>query len=246
MDKEQWQQKGAGHRDRLRQRFLERGMDTFSDEEVIELLLSFGTPRKDCKGSARQLLKQFGSFAEILDADISDIQAIKGVGPKNSFALAFVKSVADRYLKQRLNNKSYLKSSTDVIDYLSHSMRGLKIEVFSVIYLDASHGIIDSEVVAEGTVSVNTVYPREIIRRAIRRNAAALVVAHNHPSGALSPSPQDITLTRSLCLVCSLMQIRLLDHIIIGNGHYSFADNGKMAEAEAWSRQAVSTVADCC
>ena len=244
MEKDQWHEKGIGHRERLRQRFFERGLDSLSDAEVLELLLSFGTPRKDCKEQSRGLLKQFGSFAAVLDAERADVQIVKGVGPKNSFALAFIKAVANRYLRQRLNNRSYLKSSTDVIDFLAHSMKGLKVEVFSVIYLDSSHGIIDSEIVAEGTVNVNTVYPREIIRRAILRNAAALVVAHNHPSGALNPSSQDISLTKRLFLICSLMQLRLLDHIIIGDGHFSFADNGLMTEAEAWSRQSVGTGED--
>lgn len=244
MEKEQWQNKGVGHRQRLRERFLERGLEGFTDSEVLELLLSLGTPRKDCKVQARELLDRFGSFAAVLDADADQLQGIKGVGPKNSFALDFVKSVANRYLRQRLNRKSYLKSPQDVIDYLSHSMRGLKIEVFSVIYLDSSHAIIESEIVAEGTVNVNTVYPREIIKQAIRWNAAAIVVAHNHPSGALTPSPQDIKLTRNLYLVCSMMQLRLLDHLIIGDGYYSFADEGLIDQVKDWSRNALNSMGE--
>jgi DNA repair protein RadC len=113
-------------------------------------------------------------------------------------------------------------------------MRGLPREVFTVIYLDSSLAILDSEVVAEGTINVNTVYPREIVRRALSRNAAALIVAHNHPSGAVSPSKQDQHLTRTLYLVCNLMQIRLLDHLIIGESCFSFADNGLMEEIGRW------------
>ena len=240
MDKELWQQKGAGHRERLRERFLDRGLDGFSDAEVLELLLSFGTPRKDCKEPARALLKRFSSFAAVLDAAPVEIQEIKGIGPKNSFALSFVKAAANRYLRQRLNNKSYLHSSSAVVDYLAHSMRGLKVEVFAVIYLDSSHGIIDTEIVAEGTLNVNSVYPREIVKRALQHHAAALVVAHNHPSGAIEPSPQDHMLTKSLCLVCSMMQLRLLDHIIIGNDHFSFADHGLIAEFESWCRRVLN------
>lgn len=244
MEKEQWQQKGAGHRQRLRERFSERGVDGLSDSEVLELLLSFGTPRKDCKEQARALLQKFSTFPAVLDAAPVEIQKVKGVGPKNSFALSFIKGVANRYLKQRLNSKSYFRSSDDVIDYLTHSMRGLKIEIFTVIYLDSSHGIIDSEVVAEGTVNVNTIYPREIVKRALQRNAAALVVAHNHPSGATDPSPQDLKLTRSLCLVCAMMQIRLLDHIVIGSDHFSFADRGLMTEFQNWCQQVLNDTAN--
>ncbi len=228
MDKKQWQEKGAGHRGRLRDRFLEKGLSGFSDTEILELLLSFGTPRTNCKEPARQLLKKFGSFSKVLEASPVALQDVKGVGPKNSFALHFVHGVASHYLKERLHGRRYLHSSAEVAEYLVHSMRGLKKEVFTVIYLDSSHAIIDSEVVAEGTLNVNTVYPREIVSKALLFHAAALIIAHNHPSGSLQPSPQDIKLTKTLWLVCNYMQMQLLDHLIIGDGSYSFADNGLM------------------
>ena len=237
MDKEEWQKKGEGHRQRLRDRFLERGLDGFTDAEVLELLLTFGTPRSDCKEAARLALAEFGSFAAVFEASIPALQVIPGIGPKNSFAIHFVQEVARRYLKERLQGKRYLHSSTEVRDYLLHSMRGLKKEVFTVIYLDSSHAIIDSEILAEGTLNVNTVYPRELMNRALEQNAAALIVAHNHPSGSLEPSPQDRHLTRTLCLLCSLMQIQLLDHLIIGNGSYSFADQGLMTEIQQECRE---------
>lgn len=228
MKKEDWQKKGAGHRARLRDKFLDKGLDAFSDSEVLEMLLAFGTPRGDCKDAARLALKQFGSLAGVLEASSPELQQIKGIGAKNSFALQFVQALSRRYLKQRLQGKKYLHSSKDVRDFLIHSMRELKKEVFTVIFLDSSHAIIDSEVMAEGTVNVNTVYPREIIKRALAHNAAALIVAHNHPSGALQPSFQDMNLTRNLTLLCSMMNIALLDHFIIGNGFLSFADEGHM------------------
>ena len=237
MDKEEWQKKGEGHRQRLRDRFLERGLDGFTDAEVLELLLTFGTPRSDCKEAARLALAEFGSFAAVFEASIAALQVIPGIGPKNSFAIHFVQEVARRYLKERLQGKRYLHSSTEVRDYLLHSMRGLKKEVFTVIYLDSSHAIINSEILAEGTLNVNTVYPRELMSRALEQNAAALIVAHNHPSGSLEPSPQDRHLTRTLCLLCSLMQIQLLDHLIIGNGSYSFADQGLMTEIQQECRE---------
>ena len=242
MDKEQWQKKGAGHRGRLRDRFLEKGLSGFSDSEVLELLLSFGTPRTDCKEPARQLLEKFGSFSKVLEAPLIGLQEAKGVGPKNSFALHFVHAVASYYLKERLHGKRYLHSSREVAEYLVHSMRGLKREVFTVIYLDSSHAIIDSEVVAEGTLNVNTVYPREIISRALQFHAAALIIGHNHPSGSLDPSPQDIKLTKTLWLVCHHMQIQLLDHLIIGDGSYSFADNGLMQSIKEGCHQVMDSL----
>ncbi len=229
VEKEEWQQKGVGHRGRLRDKYLERGIEAFTDVEVLELLLSFGTPRSDCKESARSLMERFGSLSAVLETPVASLQDVKGVGPKNSFALNFVQAVASRYLKQRLQGKRYLHSSNEVREYLEHSMRGLKKEVLTTIYLDASHAILDSEVVAEGTLTVNTIYPRELVARAIDKHAAALIIAHNHPSGSLQPSPQDIALTRNLYLICSFLQINLLDHLIIGDGAYSFADQGLIA-----------------
>lgn len=218
----------------MRQRYLDRGIQGFSDSEILEVLLSFGTPRKDCKQQARALLQHFKSFPRVLDADRSELLGVEGVGPKNSFALGFIKSAAEHYLKERLVSKHYLQSSHQVIDYLTHSMRSLEVEVFTVIYLDSSLAIIDSEQAAEGTVNFNTIYPREIIKRALGRNASALVIAHNHPSGSLSPSAQDRQLTRQLFLACKMMQIRLLDHLIIGDGHFSFADEGIMNKIAEW------------
>jgi len=232
VDKGQWQQKGAGHRQRLRDKFMELGIDGLSDSEIIELLLTFGTPRSDCKEAAREALTRFTTLPAVLDAAPAELQQIKGIGPKNVFALQFIQGVARRYLKQRIVGKKYVHSSRAVADYLIHAMRGLEHEVLMVVFLDAAHAIIDSSVVSQGTVTVNTVYPRELVKAALARNASALVLAHNHPSGSLTPSPQDRQLTRSLHLICSFMHINLLDHLIIGSGEqvYSFADQGIMAE----------------
>jgi DNA repair protein RadC len=234
LNRETWQNKGKGHRQRLRDKFLENGIDAFSDEELIELLLSFGTPRSDCKQAAREALKKFGSLPAVLDAPSHKLQKIKGLGPKNIFALHFIQGAARRYLQQRLTGKTFISSSKEVADYLIYTMRGLEHEVLSVVFLDASYAIITTEVVAEGTITVNTIYPRELIKKALAFNASALVIAHNHPSGNLKPSKQDIELTRSLFLVCSFMHIKLLDHLIIGDGEtvFSFSDHGLMKEIQ--------------
>ncbi len=237
MEKEQWQKKGEGHRQRLRDRFLDRGLEGFTDAEILELLLSFGTPRSDCKEPARAALKQFGSLAAVLEEPLVGLQKIKGIGPKNGFAVHFIQAVARRYLNQRLRGKRYLHSSSEVRDYLLHSLRGLKKEVLTVIYLDSSHAILHSETVAEGTINVNTVYPRELVKKALEQNASAMIIAHNHPSGSLEPSAQDLQLTRTLSLLGSLMQIQLLDHIIIGDGSFSFADHGLMTDISKQCRE---------
>ncbi len=232
MDKEEWQKKGHGHRQRLRDKFLTAGIASLSDEEALELLLTFGTPRTDCKKPARDLLHKFGSLAAVLERPQDELQTIKGIGSKNSFAIHFIQGVARRYLKQRLADKNYLRSSREVADYLIHSMRDLQHEVFTVIFLDSSHAIIDTQTVSEGTLASNTVYPRELIKLALKKNAAALVVAHNHPSGSPNPSDADHRLTRNLFLALSLVDIRLLDHFIVAGSEppYSFADHGIMAK----------------
>ena len=232
MEKDTWQKKGAGHRQRLREKFLDLGIDAFTDSEVLELILAEGTPRKDCKEPARALLKQHGTLARVLELPQCELSEIHGIGDKNTFLIHFVHAVARRYLKQRLKDKQYNSSSRDISDYLVHAMRDLKKEVFWVMFLDASHGIIDSEFLAQGTVNSNTIYPREIIKKALGHNAVAVVFAHNHPSGKLLPSPEDRHLTKNLYRALSYVTVTVLDHFIVGGSQkpYSFADHGLMEE----------------
>lgn len=221
-----------GHRQRLRDKFAKRSIDALNDDEVLELLLTLGTPRRDCKKSARLLLQEFGSLAAVLEATQFELQEIVGIGPQNSFAIHFIQKVARRYLQQRLRDKNYLRSSREVGDFLIHSMRNLKKEVFQAIFLDASFGIIDSKTLFEGTLAVNTIYPREFVKMILDHHAAAVVIAHNHPSGNLEPSAADRKLTKNLYLACSLIEVRLLDHLIIGSDDqpFSFADHGIIEE----------------
>ncbi len=218
----------AGHRQRLRDKFLAHGLGVFTDEEVIELLLALGTPRKDTKAAARAAMREFGSLAGVLEADPVELQRIEGIGPKNAFALTFIQQVARRYVERRLTGRNYFHSSRQVADYLTHHLRGRRREAVYALFLDAGHGILAAGQVAEGTVNASTVYPREILRLALRHEAAAVVVAHNHPSGRAVPSPQDIDLTARLHLACSVLGVTLLDHFIVGSSIYSFAEHGLM------------------
>jgi DNA repair protein RadC len=223
-----------GHRQRLRDKYHDLGLTALTDDEVLELLLTLGTPRKGCKETARALLAHCGSLAQVLESSPDTLQQVKGVGPHNSFALTFIHDVARRFLGQRLASRHYLRSSKEVADYLNHAMRHLDREVFKVIYLDAAFAIIDTEILFEGTLASNTIYPRELLKASLARDAAALVIAHNHPSGNTQPSQADRALTRTLFQACALLDIRLLDHLIIGSDSrpYSFADHGLMAEIE--------------
>ncbi len=223
-----------GHRQRLRDKFLKYGIDAFTDEEIIELLLTLGTPRKDCKIPAREACKQFGSLAEVLEADVKSLRRIKGIGPNNVFALKFIHEVARRFLRQRVKKKKSIKCARDVVDYLCHWLSLKEREYFVAIYLDTRNSVIDIEEVFSGTTNSSIVYPREVLRQALIRNATGLILVHNHPSGSLTPSDADKRLTDTFIKACPLVGLRLLDHIIIAEpaSYFSFSESGLLNNLE--------------
>jgi DNA repair protein RadC len=219
--------KGEGHRKRLREKLLKSGIAGFHDYEIVELLLTLGTPRKDCKQQAKAAIKKFKTLRGVLEAPLEELQEINGIGPHNAFGIKLVQEVAREFLKEKILEKPISKSSKEVFDYLYHSMRDLKKEIFKVLFLDGKNHIVDIEDLFEGTLNFSSVYPREIIKSAIKHNATALIFVHNHPSGSPEPSPSDKEITNDLIEASNTMQIKVLDHIIIGNNEYfSFADEG--------------------
>jgi len=222
-----------GHRKRLREKFIKSGVAGFHDYEIIELLLSLGTPRKDCKKQAKEAIKRFKTLRGALSASLEELQQIEGIGHHNAFGIKLVQEVAREFLKEQVIDKPIYKSSQEIFDYLYHSMRDLKKEVFKAIYLNSQNQIIDTADLFEGTVNSSAIFPRQVIESAIRYNAASLLFAHNHPSGNPEPSGSDKQVTRDLVYAGSIMQIRVLDHIIIGNNKYfSFAGEGLIEEYE--------------
>ncbi len=155
-------------------------MQGFHDYEVIELLLSLGTPRKDCKQPAKDALKKFGSLNAVLEADIDELQLIDGIGPSNVFGLKLTQTVARRYLADRVLGQNIVTSSEEVLDYLKHNLKDKKQEIFSVIYLNGRNEIIGMEKLFQGSLTSSAVYPREVIKKVIKQNAAALIFVHNH------------------------------------------------------------------
>ncbi|UCG13452.1 MAG: DNA repair protein RadC [Deltaproteobacteria bacterium] len=233
MNKRDWQRRAAGHRERLRQKFLKQGLEKLTDEEIVELLLTLATPRRDCKMIAREALRRFGGLAGVLEASLDDLQQVPGIGPKNGLGLKLIHEVARKFLQERLIGREFLSSSREVYEYLLHSLRDLKREVFKVIFLNGRNEVIQVETLFEGSLTSSAVYPREVIRSALGHHAAALVFAHNHPSGDPTPSNQDFTITRDLFLAARIMGIHVLDHLIIGrNRYYSFADQGQIRKWE--------------
>ncbi|MCK4963823.1 MAG: DNA repair protein RadC, partial [Dehalococcoidia bacterium] len=205
----------------------------FHDYEIVELLLTLGSPRKDCKPQAKEAIKRFKTLRGVLEAPSEELQEIDGIGAHNAFGIKLVQEVAREFLKERIMDKPFYRSSQEVFDYLYHSMRDLNTEVFKVIFLDVQNQVIEVEDLFEGTLTASSVYPREVMKSAIKHNAASLIFAHNHPSGNPAPSESDKEITRDLILAANIMQIEVLDHIIIGeNKYFSFADEGLIEEFE--------------
>ena len=231
MSQRQSEVKAEGHRKRLREKFIKAGIAGFHDYEIVELLLTLGTPRKDCKRQAKAAIKRFRTLRGVLEAPLDELQEIKGIGPHNVFGIKLVQEVAREFLKEKILEKPICKSSKEVFDYLYHSMRDLKKETFKVLFLDGKNHIIDIEDLFEGTLNMSSVYPREIIKSAIKHNAVALIFVHNPPSGSPEPSQGDKEITKDLIEASNTMQIKVLDHIIIGdNRYFSFADEGLIEE----------------
>jgi len=229
----------CGHRGRLREKFLKSGLTGFLDYEVIELLLAVGTPRRDCKAAAREALKTFKTLRGVLEAPAKDLQRVRGIGPRNLFGLKLIQEVSRRYLKDRMMGRPICQSSREVFDYLYHALRDLRREKFKVIFLDPKNQVIEEKTLFEGTVDSSAVYPRDVIKDALHYEASALIFAHNHPSGDPEPSLCDREITRDLVFAARVIQIKVLDHIIIGNNRYfSFADQGLIDEYDIQFRSA--------
>jgi len=223
----------AGHRQRLREKFIKSGLSGFHDYEIVELLLTLASPRKDCKPQAKEAIKRFKSLRGVLSAPPEELQRIEGIGPHNALGIKLVSEVAQEFLKQKVVDKPAYKSAREIFDYLYHSMRDLKKEVFKVIYLDSQNQIIDIADIAKGTVDRGAVSAREVMESAIKHSAVSLILVHNHPSGKPEPSQSDEQITRDLVFAGGVMQIRVLDHIVIGeNKYYSFAVEGLIEKYE--------------
>ncbi|MFH1639268.1 MAG: DNA repair protein RadC [Chloroflexota bacterium] len=220
-------EESPGHRKRLREKFIQAGLGAFHDYEIIELLLTLGSPRRDCKQPAKEALKRFKTLRGVLEASPQELQEIDGIGPHNAFGIRLVQEVAREFLKEKLPEKPVFSSSGEIFDYLYHAMRDLKKEVMKVLYLNSQNQIIDDADLFHGTVNASTVSVREVIESALKRSAVSMILVHNHPSGNPEPSRSDREITKELVQAGIIMQVKVLDHIIIGdNRYFSFAGEG--------------------
>lgn len=227
-----------GHRRRLRERFINEGIDAFTEYEIIELLLTLGTPRKDVKSQAKAAIRLFGNLKGVLEASPEQMARIEGLGTQNTIAIQIIRSVAEKWLQEKarasFNPEQYFNSADDVFNYLKASMSDQPVEIFKVLYLNNRNRLERIEDLFTGTVNRSAVYPREVMHKALKYGATGLIIAHNHPSGCLEPSPEDKNLTRTLVFGAILMQLKVLDHVIVTrDGYYSFSARGLVERYEA-------------
>ena len=216
----------AGHRARLRERFL-AAPAALPGYEQLELLLTFALGRRDVKPIAKSLIERFGSLGAVLDAAPHEIASVRGAGPASAVLIKLVKEISAASLHERMRKKPFLSSPRAVADFVTARIGGLPHEAFMVVFLNVQNEVIGSDVINEGTVDQVAVYPRRILEAALRQHAGALILAHNHPSGYTDPSEEDKRLTETLRTTARALDIRVLDHLVVGRGGYfSFAERG--------------------
>ncbi len=218
------------HRKRLRERFQKTGAEGMYDYELLELLLTYSIPRRDVKPVAKMLIGKFGSLSGVLDADRRELEGLKGVGAMSATLIRLVKELYGSYLAENMKRGDILSSPEAVLKFLRVRLAGLVNEAFMVIFMNVKNEVIDYTILHEGTVDNVAVYPRRIIESALGRHAAGIILVHNHPSGNPTPSGEDKRLTRDIADAALTLDIRVLDHIIVGkDGYYSFIENGLLA-----------------
>jgi DNA repair protein RadC len=211
-----------GHRERLRERFHNAGPDALSDYELLEMALFASIPRRDTKPLAKELLRRFGSFAEVIHAPVARLREVDGIGEASVNQLKVIAAAASRVAKGEVKRRNALSSWNDVLDYCRSTMAFADKEQFRLLFLDKRNQLIADEVQQVGTVDHTPVYPREVIKRALELSATALILVHNHPSGDPTPSQADIQMTKAIIDIAKPLGISVHDHIIVGkNGHAS-------------------------
>lgn len=212
---------------RPREKMLAQGPGALSDAELLALLLRTGTARMGVLMLAHHMIERFGGLSGLLHAEPSALRAVDGLGPAKGAELAAITELVRRALAETLREQPVFDSPRAVKDYLCLHLQPLPYEVFAVLWLDSQHRLIEMREMFRGTLAQTSVYPREIVREAIRTNAGAVILAHNHPSGLAEPSRADEFLTATLKTALQLIDVRVLDHLVIGRGQVvSFAERG--------------------
>ncbi len=220
-----------GHRHRMKQRFLSNGVDSFLDHEILELLLTYAIPRKDTKPLAWELIKHFGSLSEVLDADEMALTEINGIGPHTAQFLMLIRGIIKRYMHADLPKQIRMANPEEVLNYCQASLADKQEEFLEVLLLSIRYTLKSAKIIATGTVDKILIEPKQILRWALKENAAALILVHNHPSGNPLPSAEDIRMTEQIVEAAKLLNIQVLDHLIVSKGtYYSFLAHGIIKE----------------
>lgn len=215
--------------ERPRERLLEYGANVLSDAELLAIFLRTGVPGRNAVELARDLLSAFGGLRQLLEADQASFTGHLGLGPAKYSQLQAVLEMGRRHLAASIQRESALESPQAVRDFLKAKLRHELHEVFACLFLDTKHRVLAFEVLFYGTIDGASVYPRQVVKRALANNAAALILTHNHPSGIAEPSQADKILTERLKEALALVDVRVLDHFIVGDGEpLSMVENGWM------------------
>lgn len=218
-----------GHRERVRLRYLEEGLDNFKDHEILELLLFYCIPKRDTNELAHRMLNAYGNLSDLLEADPRDIANRTGVGMNTAVLVSLAAPLSRRYLKSKWGDRPVLNASAKAGEYVLTLFAGRIYEAFFVICLDSQNRVNHAALVHEGTINEAPVYPRLIVETALRHKAHSVILAHNHPGGSLKASQADIEVTRKIYSALKPISINLVDHIIAAGERYtSFAEMGML------------------
>ena len=210
----------AGHRKRLRDRFLAYGLESMPDYEAVELLLTFVIPRKDTKPVAKILLSEFGSLENLLDADPSDLMRVSGIGPGAGTLLKLIRAMCERYLERRISREPVtLADRDDIISFLRMKIGAFSKETLITLYFDSCRKLIGYRITG-GTVDRAAIFIRELVEEALLRHAASVVVAHNHPGGICEPTAEDVTMIRQLQRALATVDIDMIDSFVVSRDSF--------------------------
>ena len=210
-----------GHRERIKNRFLTSGLESFPEHEILELMLTFAIPQKDVNPLAHALIEHFGSLSNVLDASYDELRRIPGMNDISAAFLSLLPSVFRRYQEDKCNMGVTFHSIEDIGDYLFHLFAGRKVETMIILCLDLKNKLISSRVLATGSVEHVSLPVRQIVETALSLQAVGIVIGHNHPNGLALPSSRDISATRHLRDVLSPLGIELIDHIVANESDYT-------------------------
>ncbi len=213
---------------RPREKLIRDGAHCLSDAELLAIVLRTGIKGKNAVHMAQDLLNTFGSLRKLLRCDIYELTSVKGLGDAKFAQITAIQEIAQRSLQEELSTKAAIKSSQEASKFLMTKMRDNQQEVFACLLLNSCHQLISYQELFVGSINSAAIYPREVVKLVIKNNAAAIIFAHNHPSGSSKPSDADKVITRRLTLALELIDVPVLDHIVIGERPFSMAENKLM------------------